>query len=76
MKKRFVSIILALVMILSLCACGNAASEQPAAKSEEPAEEAASIEVADTAELSDTDKQLALIYSQLDKLQQQSADLP
>ena len=78
MKKRFVSIILALVMILSLCACGNAngaPSAEPTA-AEEPTEEAAPAVQPAEPELSDTDKQLALIYSQLDKLQQQSADLP
>ena len=77
-KKRMLCCLLALVMLLSLTACGSAAgtaeSAGAPAKSSEPAAASAAEPVAAAeVELSDVDQQLKLIYSQINNLKQDNS---
>ena len=86
-SKRILSVLLALVMILSLCACGIAPQTAKAETPEAPAAAetsaqadaaapAAEAPAAPQTELSDIDAQLVLISQQAGKLLQPTGELP
>lgn len=80
--KRFLSFVLATLMLFSLVACGStpaASQNAPAEKQNEaqtPAETAAQPVSVSASELSDIDAQLKLIHENMDKLQQPAGELP
>ncbi len=80
--KRFLSLVLAALMLFSLAACGStpvSSQEAPAEKQTEaqaPAETAAQPVSVSASELSDIDAQLKLIHENMDKLQQPAGELP
>ena len=80
--KRFLSLLLAALMLFSLAACGSAsASSQDApaktqTETQAPAETEAQPVSVPASELSDIDAQLKLIHENMDKLQQPTGELP
>ena len=81
-NKAFISFLLAVVMLLSLCACGTPAQEAPQETAQVPAETepapepAAEPEAEPETETSDIDMQLELIHSRIDGMIQPVGELP
>ena len=83
-NQRFIAMLLALVMVLSLTACGTAApaADTKSAETAQPAEAAQSAEQpaeayqAEQPALSDIDTQLTLIFSQVTALLQAEGEQP